>query len=117
MTKEKQNKLDKLLSDFLEIFPVEKLKTMDLTQYTDVVEKDKLNNSFTYWVETKLKELGSIKGGNSAKFGTKEKAWEIIREKVHKIAKLATEEKFSEIYEITDLWPGYKKENCILIFK
>lgn len=134
MTKEKQNKLDKLLSDFLEIFPVEKLKTMDLTQYTDVVEKDKLNNSFTYWVETKLKELGSIKGGNSAKFGiyrfnkeptddgmnydntyawnkkfgTKEKAWEIIREKVYKIAKLATEEKFSEIDEITDLWPGYK---------
>ena len=107
---------------------------MDLTQYTDVVEKDKLNNSFTYWVETKLRELGSIKGGNSAKFGiyrfnkeptddgmdydntyawnkkfgTKEKAWEIIREKVYKIAKLATEEKFSEIDEITDLWPGYK---------
>lgn len=134
MTKEKQNKLDKLLSDFLEIFSVEKLKTMDLTQYTDVVEKDKLNNSFTYWVETKLRELGSIKGGNSAKFGiyrfnkeptddgmdydntyawnkkfgTKEKAWEIIREKVYKIAKLATEEKFSEIDEITDLWPGYK---------
>ncbi len=134
MTKEKQNKLDKLLGEFLEIFPVESLKTMDLSQYTDVIEKDKLNNSFTYWVETKLKELGSIKGGNSAKFGiyrfnkeptddgmdcdntyawnkkfgTKDKAWEIIRNDVYKIAKLASEEKFSEIDEITDLWPGYK---------
>ena len=134
MTKEKQNKLDNLLNEFLKAFPVESLKTMELTQYTDVVEKDKLNNSFTYWVETKLRELGSIKGGSSEKFGiykynkeptndgmdydntyawykkfgTKDEAWEIIRDNVYKIAKLASEEKFTEIDDITDLWPGYK---------
>lgn len=60
--------LDGLLAQFIAKFPLESLQTMSLEQYTDVVEKGKTNDSFTYWVESKTKELGSIKRGSSEKF-------------------------------------------------
>lgn len=127
--------LDGLLDKFIAKFPLESLQTMSLEQYTDVVEKGKTNDSFTYWVETKTKELGSIKGGSSEKFNiykynktptsknflhdntytwytrlgqTKDEAWEKTRGIIYEVAKLASEKKFSEIDKIDELWPGYK---------
>lgn len=54
-----------LLKEFLERFPISKLKTMTLEEYTDT----KRENSFCYWIESKLKDLGSIQGNTAYKFG------------------------------------------------
>lgn len=52
---------------FIQIFPKKHLMQMQLDDY--IVGKG--GESFCYWIETKLRELGSIKGGSTAdkKFG------------------------------------------------
>lgn len=50
---------------FLERWSIEKIKTMTLEEYVSVGDQD----TFTYWLETKVHELGSIKGSPSTKFG------------------------------------------------
>lgn len=42
-----------------------RLATMALDEYSQAGSKD----SFTYWIESRLDELGSIWGGSSFKFG------------------------------------------------
>jgi hypothetical protein len=54
-----------LLEQFLDRWPEEKARQMTLGEYVDVNNKD----TFTYWVETKMRPLGSIKGSYSIKFG------------------------------------------------
>lgn len=54
-----------LYDSFLNEFPLEKLQTMTLEQYTNL---DK-TNSFCYWLEVLTSDLGSIWGGSSYKFG------------------------------------------------
>jgi hypothetical protein len=60
--------LESLREEFVRRFPPEKLATLPLDQY--VVGKQK-KNTFCYWLETRLREIGSIKGGTTAgsKFG------------------------------------------------
>ncbi|APY10276.1 hypothetical protein BWZ22_03060 [Seonamhaeicola sp. S2-3] len=58
-------KLHKLKEEFLKTWPIEKLKVMTLEQYTDT----KRENSFCYWLEHITRDLGSISGGSSYKFG------------------------------------------------
>ncbi len=55
----------KIYEEFLERFPIEKLKDMTLEQYTNLNRSD----SFCYWLEFKTKILGSVGGNNSLKFG------------------------------------------------
>lgn len=55
----------KILEEFLKRWPVSVVRGMTLSDYVDVENK----NTFTYWVETKTRALGSIKGGYSDKFG------------------------------------------------
>ena len=55
----------KLNQEFLERFPLEKLKDMTLEQYTNLNRSD----SFCYWLEIKTRILGSISGNSSFKFG------------------------------------------------
>ena len=50
---------------FIRQFPLEKLSSMTLEQYTNLDKKD----SFCYWLEAKTSDLGSIWGGSSYKFG------------------------------------------------
>ncbi len=52
---------------FIQLFPKNHLMQMQLDDY--IVGKG--GESFCYWIETKLRELGSIKGGSTAdkKFG------------------------------------------------
>lgn len=57
--------LEKLWDDFLAFWPLEKVKTMTLEEYTNT-ERD---NSFCYWLEKKTETLGSIWGGSAYKFG------------------------------------------------
>ena len=54
-----------LLKNFLETWPITRLKTMTLDEYTNNNRSD----SFCYWLEAKTSELGSIWGGNAFKFG------------------------------------------------
>lgn len=55
-----------LWDEFLRVWPRERLATMTLDEYTLAGSKDVL----TYWLETRLSELGNIAGGGSAfKFG------------------------------------------------
>lgn len=54
-----------LWDEFLKVWPLDRLATMTLDEYTQAGSKD----SFTYWIESRLDELGSIWGGSSFKFG------------------------------------------------
>lgn len=54
-----------LWDEFLSVWPASRLATMTLDDYSQVGSKD----SFTYWIESRLGELGSISGGSSFKFG------------------------------------------------
>lgn len=55
----------KLLSDFLNAWPIRRLKEMTIEEYTNLNRSD----SFCYWLESKTYDLGSIWGGSSFKFG------------------------------------------------
>lgn len=54
-----------ILYDFLDRWTVDDVKRMTLNQYVSVGDKD----TFCQWLETRTRELGSIKGINSSKFG------------------------------------------------
>lgn len=54
-----------LWDEFLTFWPASRLATMALDEYTHAGSKD----TFTYWVESRLDQLGSIRGGSSFKFG------------------------------------------------
>jgi hypothetical protein len=60
--------LESLREEFIRRFPMEQLAKLPLEQY--VVGRQK-KTTFCYWLETRLRELGSIKGGTTAgsKFG------------------------------------------------
>ncbi|MGB3464828.1 MAG: hypothetical protein WBA74_06150, partial [Cyclobacteriaceae bacterium] len=59
------NDKQQIWQDFLETWPVERVKKMQLEEYTNL----KRNDSFCYWLEARTYELGSIWGGSSYKFG------------------------------------------------
>lgn len=54
-----------LWDEFLTIWPRERLRTMALDEYSKAGSQD----SFTYWIESRLDMMGSIWGGSSFKFG------------------------------------------------
>lgn len=67
-TENKQSKIKnqrQLWDAFLKRWPIEKLKELTLEQYVSTEDQD----TFTYWLETKTRPIGSIQGNTSAKFG------------------------------------------------
>lgn len=54
-----------LWDSFLEAWPIERLATMGLPEYS----KSGDDTTFTRWIESRLSEVGSIWGGSSFKFG------------------------------------------------
>ncbi|MGR5543960.1 AAA family ATPase [Vibrio sp. PNB22_2_2] len=67
-TENKQKRIKKqkeLWNAFLKRWPIEELKKLKIEQYVSTDDQD----TFTYWLETKTRELGSIQGNTSAKFG------------------------------------------------
>ena len=124
--------LYKLREDFLKQWPIERLKTMTIEEYTNL---DK--TSFCYSLEHVTRNLGSIRGGSSYKFGiykmgdssgtqpannrtnngeyawhtkygiTREEAYVSVKSIILKIATLSLNENFSEIEEI-DLGDAFK---------
>ena len=121
----------KLWDEFLQKWPKERLATMTLDEYIKVGSKD----TFTYWLEQRLKELGSILGGEAIKFGVyartpnaktpnhphsethvwnkslganADKAFEKVRDSIVQIANFASEGKLDDIDTIEHLWPSVK---------
>ena len=54
-----------LWDEFLKEWPAQRLRTMTLDEYTQAGSKD----TFTYWLEWRLRDLGSIRGIGASKFG------------------------------------------------
>ena len=59
-----QEKIE-LYNSFRQEWPISRLYTMSLDEYSKIGDK----NTFTYWLESRLDQLGSIWGGSSFKFG------------------------------------------------
>lgn len=56
--------------EFLTRWPLNKLKSITLNEYTQEGDKD----SFTYWIEHRTSDLGGVGGGSSFKFGVYKRA-------------------------------------------
>lgn len=127
------DRLHQLKQRFLEYWTLEKLQNMTLEQYTDT----KRENSFCYWLEHITRDLGSIVGGSSYKFGiykmgdtsntesainrtndgvyawhtkygeNKNEAFETLKQLIINIATLAKEDNLNPITNI-DLGDAYK---------
>ena len=61
------SELDKLYKDFNERYPIEKLKSLTIEEYTNL--KEISEDYFCTWVERRVQKLGSIQGATSLKFG------------------------------------------------
>ncbi|UPA29939.1 DUF3883 domain-containing protein [Terrisporobacter glycolicus] len=66
-----EEKLENLRLEFIDRFPPDQIMTMEIDEYIVGKKNDDNTESFCYWLETKLMELGKIKGGTTAdkKFG------------------------------------------------
>jgi hypothetical protein len=85
--------LTTLLESFLDRWMLEDVRKMSLQEYVGVNNHD----TFCYWVETKTRMLGSIKGSNSFAFGIYERKQQ---EKLHK--NFRDDEKYSWIKHYGD---------------
>lgn len=57
--------LIKLYDEFRQKWPIDRIKSMTLDEYTKVGDKD----TFCYWMESRLESWGAIWGGSAYKFG------------------------------------------------
>lgn len=55
--------------NFQEVWTLEKVKNMTLEEYTNIKKDNPNRDDFTFWIESKLDNLGSIWGGSAFKFG------------------------------------------------
>ncbi|QDQ35042.1 McrB family protein [Campylobacter jejuni] len=55
--------------NFQEVWILEKVKNMTLEEYTNIKKDNPNRDDFTFWIESKLDNLGSIWGGSAFKFG------------------------------------------------
>ncbi|WP_308142725.1 AAA family ATPase [Burkholderia pseudomallei] len=63
------NTANALWDAFLARWPLNALNTLTLEQYTQIKGDKTDGDSFTYWLESKTEEVGSIWGGSAFKFG------------------------------------------------
>ncbi|EDP4772602.1 TPA: McrB family protein [Campylobacter jejuni] len=67
-----EKKLQEMLDGFLnfqKVWTLEKVKNMTLEEYTNIKKDNPNRDDFTFWIESKLDNLGSIWGGSAFKFG------------------------------------------------
>tara|TARA_R110000764_G_scaffold28092_1_gene66117 strand:- start:163 stop:3522 length:3360 start_codon:yes stop_codon:yes gene_type:complete len=132
-SKDMYDKLYKLKEEFLKEWPIERIKTMTLEEYTNLDKE----TSFCYWLEATTTDLGSIWGGSAYKFGifkrkdiesenyndkrmsdgeyswygkygnTKEQAYDTVRSLIVSIAKAAKSDTIEAIDKV-DLGHAYK---------
>ncbi len=65
LIRESDRELESLWDEFLTHWPIERLNSINLYEYTSQGTDD----SFCYWLESATEKLGSIWGGSSFKFG------------------------------------------------
>jgi hypothetical protein len=65
MSQNKNIDRDKIWDEFLKAWPIERVRTMTLEEYSQAKNRD----TFTYWIEAGTQDLGSIWGGSAFKFG------------------------------------------------
>ena len=65
MTSDDIQEFQKTWDAFLKEWPLERLRTMTLQEYTAAGR----DHTFTAWIERRLDKMGSIWGGSSFKFG------------------------------------------------
>jgi hypothetical protein len=101
-----------ILYDFLDRWSVENIRAMTLKQYVSVGDKDTL----CQWLETRTRELGSIKGLNSSKFGIYKRS-----DKTKKPKRLASDNEYSwqKYYSESDKNEAFKnvKDEILKIIK
>lgn len=56
---------EELLAEFLKTWPLERIRSMTLEDYTKAGSKE----TYTFWLESRMEDLGSIWGGSAFKFG------------------------------------------------
>ncbi len=125
--------LYRLWDEFLEKWPVERVREMSLEEYSSSGSE----NTFTYWIEQRLRPLGSVRGGSSFKFGiyfrkdeeqqvsgsgrtysgqyawytkygsTAEEAFENVRQKILEVINAVKDADLDAIQRV-DLGDGYK---------
>ncbi|MBZ7967655.1 hypothetical protein H2253_05815 [Campylobacter sp. RM9756] len=66
--KESQELEDSFLQ-FQEVWTLDRVKEMTIEEYTSVLKDNPNRDDFTFWIENKLGNIGSIWGGSSFKFG------------------------------------------------
>jgi 5-methylcytosine-specific restriction protein B len=67
---------DALCREFLATWPIERLRTMTLPEYSSSSDR----GAFAYWIEFRLQEFGSIKGGSAFKFGVFARNADIVKD-------------------------------------
>ena len=70
------SELETIWDEFLRIWPLERLESMTLVDYTSQGTDD----SFCYWIESATDKLGSIWGGSAFKFGVYARKDKITKE-------------------------------------
>nr|CAA6827389.1 MAG: Unknown protein [uncultured Thiotrichaceae bacterium] len=65
-----------LWGEFLEVWPLDRVRQMTLPEYNQVGNKD----TFSAWIESRLDKLGSIWGGSAFKFGVYNRADDSAKE-------------------------------------
>lgn len=126
--------LQALWDSFLAEWPIERVRTMTLDEYTNLNRSD----AFVYWLESRTEGLGSIWGGSAFKWGiyrrdpnrnkpapprtlrddayawyarhgsTAEEAFHAVREKILEIIEAAQQDDLERIDAIGDFWPIVK---------
>ncbi|MDR0438235.1 MAG: DUF3883 domain-containing protein [Bacteroidales bacterium] len=109
--------------EFLKRFPKDKLLSLTKEEYALGVEESR-NDSFCYWLETKLEPLGNIHGGTARKFGVfygkigkTEKKWQwskwtnenfdIVKQELYNLV-IAGEKRDYDKIEQNELSPMFK---------
>lgn len=137
MRKDRQDnyrELERLRQEFVETFPISRIKNMDKDEYVQgqIINGEPNKDTFCYWIEWKTRELGGIQGANAIKFKlyvdkesqqykfTKEfenedEAIDSIRKRIAKLIELGEKKDLESIKEVS-LSPMFKGKILFLYF-
>lgn len=97
-------------SQFIARWPIEKLQKLTLEEYNTLGSKD----SFCYWLESKTKDLGSMRNGSSFKFGIFEYNKQHDKETAHTSSLKDDRYKWMKKYGSTAVDAFYKIKEIIV---
>ncbi|SUX05428.1 AAA family ATPase [Campylobacter lari] len=82
LNEEQKKNIENKFLEFQKIWTLEKVKSMSLEEYTSIKKDNPDRNDFTFWLENKLDDIGSIWGGSSFKFGIYKRNFNDDKEKL-----------------------------------